>query len=78
MAARGRKLPEMQFAGLEFIRKTRTPAPIPQVQEVLQRFEIEVLPRALDIVDGGSMIRALLPNFVSESARLSRLTKRNK
>jgi len=39
------------------------------VQEVLQRFETEVFPRALDITDGDSMIRALLPNFVSESAR---------
>jgi hypothetical protein len=49
-----------------------------QVQEVLQSSEIAVFRRALDIVVGLSMIRALLPILGREPARLSRLTQRDK
>jgi hypothetical protein len=53
-------------------------ARIPPVQEVLQSSEIAVFRRALDIVVGLSMIRALLPILGREPACLSRLTQRDK
>jgi hypothetical protein len=72
----GRYLNRM-FAGAVF-GKGLHPGANSSLQEDLQRSEIAVFRCALDIRDGGSNIRALLPNLVSEFARLSRLTKRNK
>ena len=48
-----------------------------EVQEVLQSFEMASFELTWTSSGAGVIIRALSPNPVSESARLSRLTKRN-